>query len=157
MKYYPKIVWLVFVICLLMGNQAMGAGKAANVSLPENMTFLEFLKTAMTPTGLNQQQKMARVNALANKKITVILPDNQGSFTGVYEPTRTVEIYYQNNRYYEKNEKLTGYLNINYYGNSEEWNLSPDQIIKSIAADPDMKLANLGTWGNKHPFAYYRL
>lgn len=154
---YRKIVWLVFAICLFVGNQAIGAGKAVDIHLPVSMSLVEFLKTAMTPAGLTQKEKLARVKALADKKITVILPDKLGSFTGWFEPDRTYQIYYKNNRYYEKNVKYTGNLEINHDGPSQFWNLPQDLLIKSIKADPDMNLVKLGAWGNRHILDYYRL
>lgn len=139
------------------GNQWDTPGKG---SISAQMTLGEFIKEAMTPTGLTQEQKLARAKELNNKKITIILPQNLGTATGEYLA--------EYSSYFD--QKLKTWVQSAYTGNvaisceppekywSEPIDYPDEAFIKSISSTPGMKITKLLQYmGSKREHFYYRL
>lgn len=143
-----------------MASWLQGDFRASKIYAAEKMTLPEFLKEAMNPDGLSMKERRARANKLAGKKVDLILPEGCAPIRGGFEHHYTAEIYYKNNRIYERNKKYTGNVDITYdFDNSNPpWDCPIEKLIKSINAFPGMKLIKLGeAHGERHTQELYRL
>lgn len=142
------------------GNQWDMPGQSGKTA--SQMTLGEFIKEAMTPTGLTQEQRIARAREMNEKKVAVKLPGNLGVVEGIYYSELEMAYDARMKTWVSLPDKFTGDVGFKceapekYFGEVYKY---PDEIfINSINSTPDMKITKLLQHkSHKREQFYYKL
>lgn len=156
---YRRIVMRILAPCLVVLSLTLvacagffGGGEEQNTPVePTRMSLPEFLKTALTPDGLTQRERMARTLSLNDKKVVIEAPGG-GTIEGSYY-AETAEVGGAS----APKTVYTGRVGVRIAENGRPPDASGDALIRAIDSTPGMKLTKISAAEPGQTVDYYLL